>query len=147
MNVQVRVLGPDDKGVLMNVAPDVFDGPIDPILTSEFLHDPRHHIVVAIHDDVVVGFASAVHYVHPDKAPQLWINEVAVAPPYQRRGLAQAMLRLLFDVGRSHRCTVAWVLTDRTNAAAMALYASLGGREGPDDEGPSDATLGYSFDL
>jgi hypothetical protein len=23
---------------------------------------------------VVVGFASAVHYVHPDKAPQMWIN-------------------------------------------------------------------------
>ncbi len=100
MRVQVRVLGPDDKGVLVNVAPDVFDGPIDPVLTRESLNDPRHHIVVAIHDEVVVGFASAVHYVHPDKAPQLWINEVAVAPPHRRRGLAQAMLRLLFDVGQ-----------------------------------------------
>jgi hypothetical protein len=56
------------------------------------------------------------------------------------------MLRLLFDVGRSQRCIVAWVLADRTNAAAMALYASLGGHEGPDDERPSDAILGYSFD-
>jgi ribosomal protein S18 acetylase RimI-like enzyme len=147
MAVQVRVLGPNDEHVLRNVAADVFDGPIDPRLTREFLHDPRHHIAVAVDEGVVVGFASAVHYVHPDKAPQLWINEVAVAPPHQRRGLGQAMLRVLFAVGRRHRCTVAWVLTDRTNVAAMALYSSVGGREGADDGGPSDATLGYSFDL
>src|ERR1700674_3779775 len=144
MAVQGRVLGPDDESVLMNVARDVFDRPIDPSLTREFLHDPRHHIAVSIDDGVVVGFASAVHYVHPDKAPQLWINEVAVAPSHQRRGFGQAMLNLLFDVGRAHRCTVAWVLTDRKNGPAMALYRSLGGREGPDDEGPRDATLGYS---
>ena len=91
MRVQVRVLGPDDEGVLMNVAPDVFDGPIDPVRTMEFLRDPRRHILVAIDDDVVVGFASAVHSVHLDKAPQLWINDLAVAPPHQRRGLAQEM--------------------------------------------------------
>jgi ribosomal protein S18 acetylase RimI-like enzyme len=147
MAVQVRVLGPDDEHVLMNVAADVFDAPIDPRLTREFLHDPRHHIVVSIDESVVVGFASAVHYLHPDKAPQLWINEVAVAPSHQRRGLGHTMLRILFDVGRTHRCTMAWVLTDRTNTPAMALYGSLGGREGADDKGPSDATLGYSFDL
>lgn len=147
MGVQIRVLGPDDDHVLTNVAPEVFDGPIDPDLTREFLRDPRHHIAVSIQNGVVIGFASAVHYVHPDKPPQLWINEVAVAPPHRRRGLGRTMLTRLFDVGRMHKCTVAWVLTDRMNTAAMALYASLGGREGADDEGPSDATLGYSFDL
>jgi hypothetical protein len=29
----------------------------------------------------------------------------------------------------------------------MALYSSLGGSEGADDQGPSDATLGYRFAL
>jgi hypothetical protein len=57
------------------------------------------------------------------------------------------VLRALFAVGRAQSCTIAWVLTDRTNTAAMALYASLGGTEGADEEGPSDATLGYSFAL
>jgi ribosomal protein S18 acetylase RimI-like enzyme len=96
---------------------------------------------------LVVGFASGVHYIHPDKAPQLWINEVAVAVTHRRRGLGKAVLRSLIEVGRANRCTVAWVLTDRTNTAAMALYSSVGGTEGADDEGPSDATLGYSFAL
>jgi hypothetical protein len=34
MAVQVRVLGPDDESVLMNVARDVLDRPIDPNLTT-----------------------------------------------------------------------------------------------------------------
>ncbi|KLU21226.1 hypothetical protein EOS_36885 [Caballeronia mineralivorans PML1(12)] len=35
----------------------------------------------------------------------------------------------------------------RGQFAAMALYSSVGGTEGADDEGPSDCTLGYSFVL
>jgi aminoglycoside 6'-N-acetyltransferase I len=77
----------------------------------------------------------------------MWINEVAVAPTHRRQGLGKAVLRSLFEVGQAHNCTVAWVLTDKTNIAAMALYSSVGGTEGADDEGPSDALLGYSFSL
>src|SRR5580700_5146552 len=147
MAVEIKVLQRGDDSILMNSAKDVFDNPIDPDLTREFLADPRHHIVVAVDDGLVVGFASGVHYIHPDKPPELWINEVAVAPTHRRRGLGKAVLRALLEVGHAHRCAVAWVLTDRKNAAAMALYSSLGGSEGADDQGPSDATLGYRFAL
>ena len=147
MTIVTRVLAPGDESVLMGVAPEVFDNPVDPDLVAEFLNDPRHHIAVAIDDGVVVGFASGVHYVHPDKRPELWINEVAVAPTHQRRGLGKAVTAALLEVGRDHECQVAWVLTDASNAAAMALYASLGGTEGADDEASNQATIGYSFEL
>lgn len=147
MAIEIKVLHRGDDNILMNVAAEVFDKPIDRELTREFLEDPRHHIAVAIDDGLVVGFASGVHYIHPDKPPELWINEVAVAPTHRRRGLGKAVLRALFEVGHTHHCAVAWVLTDRNNAAAMALYSSAGGTEGADDTGPSDATLGYSFAL
>jgi aminoglycoside 6'-N-acetyltransferase I len=146
MTVEIKVLRGGDDSILMNSAKDVFDNPIDPELTREFLADPRHHIAVAIDDGLVVGFASGVHYVHPDKPPELWINEVGLAPTYRRRGLGKALLRALFAVGRAHRCTVAWVLTDRSNVAAMALYESVGGIEGADNTGLK-ATVGYSFAL
>jgi GNAT superfamily N-acetyltransferase len=75
-----------------------------------------------------VGFASAVHYVHPDKpAPELWINEVGVASSQLRRGIARAILQRLLEHARDLGCTEAWVLTDRANQAAMALYQSAGG--------------------
>jgi ribosomal protein S18 acetylase RimI-like enzyme len=145
MTIEIKVLQRGDESVLRNLAPGVFDNPIDPELTREFLEDPRHHIAVAIDDAVVVGFASGVHYIHPDKPPELWINEVGVAPTHHHRGLGKAVLRALFEVGRAHNCKVAWVLTDRSNVAAMALYSSVGGTEGSD--GLSHGMLGYSFPL
>lgn len=147
MAIEIKVLHRGDENVLMTVAPAVFDNPIDTELTKEFLEDPRHHIAVAIDDGLVVGFASGVHYIHPDKPPELWINEVGLAPTHRRRGLGKAVLKALFEVGRAQNCTVAWVLTYRTNVAAMALYSSVGGTEGVDDSGPSKALLGYSFAL
>jgi aminoglycoside 6'-N-acetyltransferase I len=147
MTIEVKVLQRGDASVLMNVAAEVFDNPIDAGLTREFLEDPRHHIAVAVDDGLVVGFASGVHYVHPDKPPELWINEVAVAPTHWRRGLGKAVLNALLEVGRARNCKVAWVLTDKNNVAAMALYSSVGGTKGADDVGPADAMLGYSFAL
>jgi ribosomal protein S18 acetylase RimI-like enzyme len=89
---------------------------------------------VAVEDGLVVGFVSAVHYVHPDKPrPELWINEVGVAETHQRRGLATRLLHAVFAVARSLGCTEAWVMTDRANTAAMRLYAAAGSAAAPTD--------------
>ncbi len=125
--VEVRVLGPADGAVLDAVAADVFDAPVDPRRRDEFMRDPRHHLAVAVSRGVVVGMASGVHYVHPDKPPELWVNEVAVAPAFQRRGVATALLEALFAHARTLGCAEAWVLTDRSNGTAQALYAQAGG--------------------
>ena len=134
MAIEIKVLRQDDEAVLARVAPGVFDDPVDARAAGEFLADPRHHLAVAVEDGVVVGFASAVHYVHPDKArPELWINEVGVAPTHQGRGVGKAVLRAMLEVARGLGCGEAWVLTERANAPAMRLYASLGGEEAPED--------------
>jgi ribosomal protein S18 acetylase RimI-like enzyme len=96
---------------------------------------------------LVVGFASGVHYLHPDKPPELWINEVGLAPTHRRRGLGKGLLRALLEVGRANHCTMAWVLTYRDNLAAMALYSSAGGTLGADQSGAAADLIGYSFAL
>ncbi|MGB6630384.1 MAG: hypothetical protein WBE52_04025, partial [Terriglobales bacterium] len=63
MAIEIKVLQSGDDNILMNVATDLFDKPIDAELTREFLDDSRHHIAVAIDDGLVVGFASGVHYI------------------------------------------------------------------------------------
>ncbi len=127
MDVSIRLLGPGDPAVLDRVAPDVFDGPVDARWARTFFDDPRHHLVVALDGDVVVGIASAVDYVHPDKAPQLWINEVGVAPTHQRRGFGRLLLEALLAHGRTLGCTEAWLGTEPDNVAARGLYERAGG--------------------
>jgi len=130
MAIEIKLLGSNDVGILLKVARGVFDDPVDPGMTDRFLNDPGHHLVVAIEDGLVVGFVSAVRYIHPDKRrPELWINEVAVAPTHQGRGLGRDLLRSMLETGRSNGCGEAWVLTDRSNIRAMRLYSSGGGTE------------------
>jgi aminoglycoside 6'-N-acetyltransferase I len=139
--MEIRLLRAGEEAILSHAAPDVFDNPVRADLAREFLNDPRHHIVVAIDGNTVVGFASAVHYVHPDKPTELWINEVGVAATHRGRGLARQILEKLLTQGRMLGCGVAWVLTDTGNGAARALYASVGGTELSRD------TVHVEFDL
>lgn len=129
MPITVRMLGPEDADVLDHVAEDVFDNEVDPGHTRVFLDDARHHMAVALEGTLVVGFASAVHYVHPDKGPELWINEVGVAPPYRGRRIARLLMEALFARGRELGCTEAWLGTESENDAARKLYAATGGKE------------------
>jgi len=129
-SVVVRLLGPTDVAVLERVADDVFDNPIDEKLAREFISDPRHHLVVAISEDqVVVGMASAVHYVHPDKPAQLFINEVGVAESHQGQGVGSRLMSELLALGRRLGCTEAWVATEPDNKAARSLYEKAGGQQ------------------
>lgn len=132
--LDVRILTAADITILDHVAPDVFDDDLQPTLVSEFLRDDRHHLAVAIDNGQLVGFASGVHYVHPDKPSELWINEVGVAPSHQGRGIGKAVMRTLLEHARRLGCREAWVLTDRKNDAARHLYASSGGEEAPGEQ-------------
>ncbi len=138
---QITVLGPGDQATLRDVLPEVFDLPVRGDLVREFLRDRRHHLAVAVDQGHVVGFASAVHYIHPDKDAELWINEVGVAPGHRSVGIGKGLLRALFSLGRDLGCREAWVLTERENKAARRLYGSLGGVE------PQIETVMFSFVL
>jgi ribosomal protein S18 acetylase RimI-like enzyme len=139
MSVELRLLLPNDAHVLERVADGVFDCPVDPALKREFLGDARHHMFVAIADGIVVGMISALHYVHPDKPAQLWINEVGVAPSHHRQGIGSRLLDAMLEHGRSLGCTEAWLGTEEDNVAARRLYLRVASSATP--------FILYSFDL
>ena len=126
--IALKLLRSTDLHILRNVAKDVFDDPIVESSAQEFLNDPRHRLVVALDDDIVVGFVSAVIYVHPDKpTPEMWVNEIGVAPTHQRQGIGKALMQAIVEEAKRSGCSEAWVLTERANFPAMAMYKSTGG--------------------
>src|SRR5687767_10770599 len=141
MALEIRMLASGDHPLLARVAPDVFDNPVDEELAAEFLADPRHHLAVASTGGWVVGMASAVHYVHPDKPPELWISEVGVSPEHRGAGIAQRLLGALFELGADLGCTQAWVLADESNEVARHLYERAGGIAA------KEPAIMYEFDL
>lgn len=131
--INTRLLSPTEAHLLRNVAEDVFDHPLKWELAAECLNDDRHHLAVALSESgQVVGMASAVHYVHPDKPAQLFINEVGVSAAFQGQGIGKQLIASLLARGRELGCSEAWVTTERDNMAAQALYSSCGGVREPD---------------
>jgi len=120
-------MGKCSDASLFRSAGDVFDAPPDPALVATFLKDPRHHIVLAL-DPGIVGFVSAVHYIHPDKPVELWINEVSVHEKWRRRGICRKMMQAMFDHGASLGASAAWVIADDT-PEAHGFYQSLNGQQ------------------
>src|SRR5690606_27644387 len=71
---------------LSNIALDVFDEPVDPARLSAYLAAPGHLMVLAFDGDLVVGQCTGVVHHHPDKATELYVDEVGTDTAYLRRG-------------------------------------------------------------
>ncbi|ESY82533.1 GNAT family N-acetyltransferase [Mesorhizobium australicum] len=131
MAVEIRRLYPGDDALVMRIADDVFDEPVRPDRLASYLAQSGHFMIVALAEDVVVGQCAAIMHRHPDKAPELYVDEVGVSPAFQRQGIARGMLDAMFALGREQGCEEAWVGTEPDNLPARALY---GGRKEAHDE-------------
>ena len=130
--ISIHLVTAINAGLLDHVDADVFDNKIEPTLLRAFLANPANILMVAAMDQQVIGMASGIAYVHPDKPLQLFINEVGVSPRFQRRGVGKKLVAALLQHGRELGCREAWVATEEGNTAARGLYSALGGKE--DDE-------------
>ena len=128
-NFQIRELGVGDIGVLDRVRSDTFDNPIIPEQARAFLGSEFHRIVVALDRGEVVGMATGVIMLHPDKEPAFFIIEVGVHDDYRRLGLGRRLSKALIASARAARIGGIWLATEAVNSAARGLYRDLGGRE------------------
>ncbi|KQZ28272.1 GNAT family N-acetyltransferase [Duganella sp. Root1480D1] len=128
-SITIVLVEEHNADLLANVSQGVFDNEVDPDLTTQYLRDPRNLLVVAVHENQVVGMASGLLYLHPDKPLQLFINEVGVSERYHRLGVGRRLIARLLQCAEGQGCTEAWVTTEEENTAARALYVSSAGKE------------------
>ncbi|OAN78017.1 hypothetical protein A8B78_13470 [Jannaschia sp. EhC01] len=126
--IDVILAAPRHVPLFGNVHEDVFDGPIIPAMLDSFLADQKQHIFIALDDGLICGMCSGMHHHHPDKAPDMWINELSVAEPWRRRGIATRLITALCDHARTLSCHEVWVVADPTDMAE-GFYTSLGWRK------------------
>jgi aminoglycoside 6'-N-acetyltransferase I len=118
-------LSPGNAAVLDSVADDVFDEPVRQERLAAYLAEPGHVMLVALVGKIVVGQCAAVVHRHPDKVTELYIDEVGVAPAFQRKRIARALVERMLAVGRELGCGEAWVGTEPDNLPARGLYEGL----------------------
>jgi len=127
--------------LLNNIAEEVFDHPINTTSLKAFLDCPRHIMVLAVEQEIVIGMASAVEYFHPDKSPQLWINEIGVTPNKRNQGVGRKLLQQLLMIAKERKCVFAWLGTDTDNYAAQSCFNAI-----PHGEQPTSFLM-YEWEL
>jgi aminoglycoside 6'-N-acetyltransferase I len=129
----IRFLGPGDEDLLID-AVLLTDEDCPSAEAAAHLADKDLVCLVAIEPgEGVVAFIYG-YVLRRFEATSLFIYSVDTTPMHQRRGLAKAMLARLAEEGRAGRWDEMFVLTNRSNAPAMALYASAGGVSPPPDD-------------
>lgn len=115
---------------LERVHPDCFDHPIAPDLASACVASADAILMVAIdtglNGGTVVGQCLSAVQRHPDKAAELYIDDLGVASSHRRRGIATRLVERSIELGRAAGTAVMWVGVDPDNAGAQAFYASMG---------------------
>ena len=107
--MEIRRLGPGDEDIVRVLATR------EP--HTELLQDERTIFLVAFDGDEP----------RHDPPTKLLVYEVDVAEAHRGRGVGKALLAELALIARNRGIRHGWVLTDRGNEAAMALYLSAGG--------------------
>ena len=131
MNVTLRRLKPTDPD-LAQIAAELNAGDNEISAKTftarslhEFLSDPGHFYLIATVEGKIAGATHGYLHLHPAGPKYLYIDEVDTVEQYRRHGIATAMMREAFAIGRELSATEAWLGTEDDNAPAQALYQSL----------------------
>ena len=121
----IRLLGPGDEATAERAC-RVFEteGDLD---CAAFLARKEAVLIVAEDEGDVVGWVYGQELVHPDGEVTMLLYALDVADAAQRRGFGRRLTEAFVANARDRGCTEVWVLTDETNAAALATYRSAGG--------------------
>jgi GNAT superfamily N-acetyltransferase len=124
----------DLRGVLeLYAQPGVDDGEMLPLdearrIFAKFRAYPDYHLYVAVHDDEIVGtFAMAImdNLGHLGARSAL-VEDVAVRPDQQGRGIGKQMMLFAMDRARAAGCYKLALSSNLKRDAAHAFYDSLG---------------------
>jgi ribosomal protein S18 acetylase RimI-like enzyme len=124
MPLTVHHITSTNMHLLANVAPDVFDHEIQPALLAAYVTDRRHALFVAMEDGRVIGHIRGNVHLQPDRAPDLYIDNLGTDTSHQRRGVASQLMKALIAWGKAQGCNFAWVATETDNEGAIGFYAA-----------------------
>lgn len=115
----------------------------DVVEGKKFLENPDNVFFLAKWDGEFAGFLTGHRLQRFDKRKaEILLYEVGVNEKFQKRGIGKALLEMVKQWAREVGADEVWVLTNKSNIAANALYQSAGGTK----EDPDDVTM-YSFKL
>jgi ribosomal protein S18 acetylase RimI-like enzyme len=130
-----RKLNISDLSMVMNTENDFRSNFICQENARQFLLNPMNWIFACIEDNRIIGFAYGYELNRlSDIGNMLYIHEVGVLPDFQRQGIGKQMLNGIKRLCKLSGICRFFLITEKSNTAACALYESAGGEPAHDDD-------------
>lgn len=102
---------------------------------NEFLADKNNFLITSKDAERVVGILIGHRLARLDAAQaQVLLYEIDVHPDFRKRGIGSAMIQELKNLAKESGASEVWVITNKSNEAAMQLYEATGGTTKHDDD-------------
>ncbi|MBI1406676.1 MAG: GNAT family N-acetyltransferase [Caulobacter sp.] len=132
MTVEAWILEAGDEDLLARAYEAIGEERPSADRCRQLLSNPSFVGVAAMAPEPV-GFAWGHFLAHPE-GDALLLYSIDVAEDARRQGAGRAMVEAMKALAAARGCYEMWVATNRSNAAAMALYQAAGGVSDADDE-------------
>jgi GNAT superfamily N-acetyltransferase len=100
---------------------------IDDAALAAYVADPACVLLAAVAEGRAVGSVNGYALRHPHRREsQFLLYELDVVPEWRGRGVGTALVGAFTDTARDAGASEVWVLTNASNAAAMAAYRRCG---------------------
>lgn len=105
---------------------------------KRFLNSPESVFIIASLHNQFAGMASAKVLNRPNGDTWLYVDEIDVCRPMQKKGVGKALMQHFITLAKQLNCDEVWLGTEPDNTPADKLYRSLQ----PDDV---QSFIGYTF--
>lgn len=95
---------------------------------KKFLANPDNILLLSYSGEKVTGFLSGYRLQRFDnKKAEVLLYEIGVDEAFRRRGIAKSLIHTFKQWAKKTGANEVWVLTNKSNKAAVSLYESEGG--------------------
>jgi ribosomal protein S18 acetylase RimI-like enzyme len=115
---------------LKTETPAYLQADLDTEYLGEFLSCESNYLLITLMDEQPVGFVLAYRLMRVDRAQDMMLfYEIVVDAKHRNRGVGKLLINELKKICREEKIMKMWVLTNRSNLAAVGLYGETGGIE------------------
>ncbi len=102
---------------------------------EKFLSNENNYLIAYIENDKILGFVLAYTLQRYDgRAEMLYLHEIDVAETHRKQGIATKLMNELKEIKDKNGYDKIFLVTNKSNDAAISLYESMGGVTNSDDD-------------